>query len=295
MIYDVTHRTAYSYADRVDLAYHQLHLHPRAFRYQRVLGASIDIVPKPRRVVDYLDHFGNHISYVTLEEPHVEFEVTLHAAVDVAFPQALARCETPAWEVVAAALAGPAPEAPFDVAEFAQDSPLAPAVAELRDYAARFLRPGRPILPAVRDLTAAINADFAYDPTATDIATPIQEVIEARRGVCQDFAHVQVAALRSFGLAARYVSGYIRSGAPADPDTLIGGEASHAWISVWCGPAGWIDFDPTNDKIPTDEHVVVAWGRDFSDVSPIHGIILGGGAHTLDVAVTVVPKREAGR
>jgi transglutaminase-like putative cysteine protease len=176
-----------------------------------------------------------------------------------------------------------------EAGEFVFDSPLATPTAEIAAYAAPSFPPGRPLLEAALDLTSRIHRDFTFDPGATIVTTPLAEVMEQRRGVCQDFAHLEIAALRAMGLAARYISGYIRTYHTDSPD-LIGSDASHAWISVFCPEFGWIDLDPTNDLVVGDEHIVLAWGRDYGDISPVRGVMLGGGEHFLKVAVQVTPE-----
>ena len=187
-------------------------------------------------------------------------------------------------------LAGDGFPEPVEASEFVYDSPLVPAVEVLKAYGAKSFTSGRPILAAARELTSRIKADFEYHPGATDISTPLAEVFAGKAGVCQDFAHVEIAALRAHGLAARYVSGYIRTVHSKEEIALRGADASHAWVAVWCGEAaGWVQLDPTNDLIAKEDHVAVAWGRDFSDVSPLRGVILGGDSHSYGVAVTLVP------
>jgi len=159
----------------------------------------------------------------------------------------------------------------------------------LAEYTAPSFTKERPLLEAVADLTGRIHRDFTFDRTATTVATPLQTVFRTRRGVCQDFAHLEIACLRSLGLAARYVSGYLESVPPPDQPRLTGADASHAWVSVFCPPVGWVDVDPTNDVLADERHVTVAWGRDYGDVSPLRGVILGGGQHALHVGVSVVP------
>jgi transglutaminase-like putative cysteine protease len=169
------------------------------------------------------------------------------------------------------------------------DSPHVRTSAELQAYAAPSFPPGRPVLEAVRDLVTRIHQDFIYDATATEVSTPVATVLSARRGVCQDFAHVAIGCLRALGLAGRYVSGYLLTRPPPGRPRLVGADASHAWMATWVPRLGWVDFDPTNDLIAGQDHVTIAHGRDFSDVTPIRGIILGGGAHQLAVSVDVAP------
>src|SRR5260370_1030973 len=193
---------------------------------------------------------------------------------------------TPPWEQVRAALTGAALPEPVEASEFVYASPLVPAVEALRAYGAKSFTSGRPILAAARELTSRIKADFEYHPGATDISTPLGEGFAGKAGVCQDFAHVEIAALLAHGLAARYVSGYIRTVHSREEIALRGADASHAWVAVWCGEqAGWVQLDPTNDLVAKEDHVAVAWGRDFSDVSPLRGVILGGDSHSYGVAV----------
>ena len=214
----------------------------------------------------------------------------MRALIDVRFPDPPPADTTPPWEAVRDALSGNGFPEPVTASEFVYESPLVPLVDELRDYGAQSLLPGRPILEAARELTSRIRKDFTYNPGATDISTPLGQVFAGKAGVCQDFAHVQIAALRAHGLAAAYVSGYIRTVASKEEMALRGADASHAWVAVWCGAdAGWIHLDPTNDLVAREDHVVVAWGRDFSDVSPLRGVILGGDSHSYGVAVELVP------
>jgi transglutaminase-like putative cysteine protease len=286
--YAITHRSTYRYADPVDVANHILHLTPRETPRQRVLSAGIRIDPEEIGLHDEIDAFGNRATFLTIERQHRVFSAILRAEVDVA--KFVAPPATPAWDAIAAAVAAAASADPHGIFDYALASPRVRPLPAARAYAEPSFAPGRPILDAVRELTHRIRQDFTYDPGATDVATPVATVLRDRRGVCQDFAQVEIAALRAMGLAARYVSGYLKSsdvaGPPEGPDAdLRGADASHAWVGVWCGEAGWIDVDPTNDLIVSDGHAVLAWGRDYTDVSPVRGILLGGGPHDLDVAV----------
>jgi transglutaminase-like putative cysteine protease len=288
MIYAVSHRTIYSYGEPVDLAHHVLRLTPRSFAHQRVVEAAIAADPLPVGSRADVDHFGNAVSYLNIVESHERFVVEARCTVDVGFPPPPAH--SPPWEAVRDALAEDGFPADVEAAEFVHPTPLTPAIPAVAAYAAASFAPGRPLFDAARALTARIRADFAFDPHATDVTTPIAEVMEKRRGVCQDFAHVELAALRSLGLAARYVSGYIRTTPPQGGARRESADASHAWISVFCPGHGWVDLDPTNDLVVADEHVVLAWGRDYGDVAPIRGVILGGGRHRLDVDVRLEPR-----
>jgi len=288
--YQLTHRTSYAYGSSVDSAQHIAHLRPRAFRGQTVEAIGIETNPVPAMAVSHLDHFGNNIDIYRIDKPHTRFEIEVRAVLDVRFPDPPPAGETPPWEDLRAALSGGGFPLAVEASELVHESPLVPEVEALRDYAAPCFTPGRPILEAARELTSRIKDDFEYHPGATDISTPLDEVFTGKAGVCQDFAHVEIAALRAHGLAAGYVSGYIRTVRSKDEVGLRGADASHAWVAVWCGPeAGWVHLDPTNDLMAKEDHVVLAWGRDFSDVSPLRGVILGGDSHSYGVAVTLLP------
>ncbi|WP_368744627.1 transglutaminase family protein [Desertibaculum subflavum] len=290
MRYALRHLTRYAYGAPVDLGYHVLRMSPRETARQKVLSATLALAPQPSRDSGFIDHFGNAARHVVVEMPHSAFSATLEAVIEVARRGAGALPAGPSWEAVRDAMRDDGFPADPAVAEFCYASPLAPADEAAGAYAAACFPAGRPIVQALRDLTARIRRDFAYLPGATDITTPVAEVMAAKRGVCQDFTHVMIAGLRRLGLPARYVSGYLRTYPTADAHALRGADASHAWIGAWCGPEiGWLDFDPTNDLVVDQEHITLAWGRDFDDVSPLRGVILGGGTHGVEVAVTVTP------
>jgi len=290
MQYLLSHRTTYSYASSVDSAQHIAHLRARAFPGQTVTSIGITAHPAPSVTAQHVDHFGNLVDILRIDQPHQRFDIEVRAAVEVSFPVPPPAHATPPWEEIARALAGDGFPRPIEASEFVHDSPLVPIDPALAAYGAQSLTPGRPILAAARELTARITADFEYHPGATDISTPLDEVFAGKAGVCQDFAHVMIASLRAHGLAAAYVSGYLRTVQSADEIALRGSDASHAWVAVWCGEgAGWVHLDPTNDLVAHEDHVAVAWGRDFSDVSPLRGVILGGDRHVYSVDVTLVP------
>jgi len=291
MRYAITHRTTYLYDSPVDLADHVAYLRPRPFAGQTVLRCDLRVVPEPTRLMSHRDHFGNAVDVFRIETEHEALEVTMHAEIEVDLPAPPA---TPAWETVRDDLNVAFP-AGVEAAEFVHPSPLVKSAPEALSYVRPSVTPGRPILDLALDVTRRIKRDFVYAPGSTDIATPLAEVFEGRRGVCQDFAHVQIASLRALGLPAAYVSGYIRTHRRAGAEDLRGADATHAWVAVWWGrEAGWVHLDPTNDLMARDEHVVLAWGRDFADVSPLRGIILGGGEHSYSVAVEVKPLAATG-
>jgi transglutaminase-like putative cysteine protease len=289
MRYRVRHETSYAYAQPVDLGRHMLHLTPRALPWQRVVSAGLSADPLPTRRDDGVDHFGNAVTWMALDQPHAAFRLTLEAVVEVAFPAPPPAEATPAWEQVAAiALEGGA--AGWEAAEFAFGSPLAPADAGAGAYAAASFPPGRPVLAGLLDLMGRIRREFAFRPGVTTISTPVARVLAQRAGVCQDFTHLMIAGLRALGLPARYVSGYLRTRPPPGQGPRQGADQSHAWVGAWLGPEhGWVDLDPTNDLVVHDEHVVLAWGRDYSDISPVRGVILGGGSHSVSVGVDLAP------
>jgi transglutaminase-like putative cysteine protease len=287
LIYAVRHRSSYAYQETVDLSDHLLHLTPRRLPWQRVIETSLRTEPATPSVAHDVDYFGNAVSFLSLPRPHDHLVIEMSARVEVTARPAFDPAASPPWESVRDALDGGGFPADVAATEFAGDSPLAPAGREFAAYAAPSFPPGRPLLEAVLDLTRRIHREFTFDPHATELATPLTEIIETQRGVCQDFAHAEIAALRSLGLAARYVSGYIRTyPAPGRP-RLVGADASHAWASVYCPGLGWIDVDPTNDLVVGEEHITLAWGRDYGDVSPVRGVILGSGEHSLAVSVDV--------
>jgi transglutaminase-like putative cysteine protease len=288
--YQLSHRTSYTYASSVDSGHHIAHLRARDFAGQKVTDISIETNPAPAMAVQHVDHFGNLIDIYRIDKPHTRFDIEVRATVEVRLPDPPPAAATPPWEEIRTALIGDGFPVPVEASEFVHESPLLPEVDALKAYGARSFTPGRPILAAARELTQRIKADFEYHPGATDISTPLAEVFAGRAGVCQDFAHVEIAALRAHGLAARYVSGYLRTVRSKDEVALRGADASHAWVAVWCGEAaGWVHLDPTNDLVAKEDHVAVAWGRDFADVSPLRGVILGGESHSYGVAVTLIP------
>lgn len=292
--YRIVHETEYRYSSSVSVSRQAMHLAPRACARQLTLGHRLTIDPLPTYRQECVDCFGNPLTRIEIDHPHrallvvAESEVTIAARGGLRDP-----ADSPAWEAVAAHHAyhgGRAPDAAvLEACRFRADSPFVRAGAELIDFAQPFFTPGTPLLVAVRRLMDAIHRQFRFDTEATQIATPLLEVLARRRGVCQDFAHLMIGCLRALGLPARYVSGYLLTAPPPGQPRLIGADASHAWISVHCPRNGWVDFDPTNDVLPDLGHVTIAWGRDFGDVSPLRGVILGGGAHELDVRVTMTP------
>lgn len=287
MRYRVRHLTVYDYGEPVLLSHHAAHLRPRQVFSQTYDKVRLTIRPNPAVLKDgQLDYFGNPTTFFTVQDSHSKLEIEASFEVETApAPHCLGG---PAWDQVRADLAAGTLPVVAEAMDFLFPSPLVPALAEAAEYAAPSFPPGRPLPQAALDLTGRIFRDFTFDPVATHVGTPLATVFAQRRGVCQDFAHVGIACLRAMGLAARYVSGYIRTIAPPGKEKLVGADASHAWMSVFVPGWGWLDLDPTNDKPAGEDHVVVAWGRDYDDVSPIKGVVLGGGDHAVHVAVDVV-------
>jgi len=299
-LYHITHETRYEYAAKVVHSHQLLHLVPRPAPYQQCLEHTLQIAPGPTYRRDEFDAFGNPVTRVEFQSPHRELRVRTEMTVEVHPRPAVLADETHPWERVASNLAytghWPA-RANLDICRFRHESPYVRVKRAFTDFGAACFAPGKPVLSCASDLMRTLHRDMRYAPGETDVSTPLMEVLEKRHGVCQDFAHLMIACLRSRGLAARYVSGYIHvrpaaadsTGAADVAEPLIGGGASHAWVAVYSPPFGWIELDPTNNTWVGVEHVAVAWGRDFGDVSPLRGIILGGGSHRLAVNVTVEP------
>ena len=294
MIYEVSHRTTYSYSHGVSISHHLLHLSPRLTPSQIPQRHTLLVQPTPTVMKNAADYFGNPTTYITIEEAHSELSILARSTVEVFAPPDVEPWTTPAWEQVAQMLAGSTDADILDAYQFAFDSPYSSAASDaVRDYASASFTAGRPVLDAAIDLMHRIYTDFKYEGGVTDISTPVETVLREKRGVCQDFAHLQISCLRSMGVPARYVSGYILTHPPEGEEKLVGADASHAWLSVWVPGTGWIDLDPTNDQVPSIEHVTVAWGRDYADVSPINGLVVGGGEHEIEVAVDVSPAEPA--
>lgn len=297
MVLEIVHETHYDYAAPVSLAHHMTHLQPLEDSQQQLLAFELEVDPAPAQYHDSRDAMGNPQRHFSLVLPHDRLRVRASSCVRVQ-PRfgGLRPALSPAWDAVAESLRYVARAPLRPECEFAMPSPYVPRLEVLRDYAAPSLPPGRPVAEAALELMHRIHADYAYESDSTEIDTPLADVVAHRRGVCQDFAHLMAGALRMWGLPARYVSGYLLTHAPEGGAALLGADASHAWVQVWCpgtpgvpiggAGAGWLDLDPTNDLVPGTGHVRLAVGRDYSDVAPLRGVIRGGGgSHTLSVAV----------
>lgn len=293
MKYTVLHRTTYEYESPVLHGRHVIRQRPRPLPFQTVASSVLRVDPRPVWSRQATDYFGNLVDYIEVIEPHDRLEVDTVSVVSVGrrpVDEGLPLFRQ-TWEAARDRIA--ADTQLFDAREMCLDSPLVKRQEALVAFAKDSFEPGRGLLEAVVAFNRMMHEEFTYDPHVTDVATPIDVVLKERRGVCQDFAHVAVGALRSLGLAARYVSGYLETQPPPGKPRLVGADASHAWASVLVPDYGWVSFDPTNGVLPGERHVVAAWGRDFSDVSPLRGVVLGGGRHTLAVGVDVAPEKPA--
>jgi transglutaminase-like putative cysteine protease len=286
--YSIRHRTTYDYEGEVVHAHQLLHLAPRTCERQTVLRHALEIIPAAASCSSQTDAFGNPVTRLEFDRPHKRLEVV--AELDVELRTLAAPTELgEGWEAVRERLAyhaTPLDAAPLDAERFRLQSPYVRLKTAFADYAEDCFPSGAPILAAATELMTKIHREFAYSPGDTSIGTPLLHVLERKRGVCQDFAHLMIACLRSLGLAARYVSGYLRTTRKDKDPALVGSDASHAWVSVYCPPLGWIDLDPTNGVVVDGDHVTIAWGRDFGDVSPLRGVLFGGGRHTVAVEVS---------
>ena len=289
--YRVRHQTVYHYGGDVAHSHQLLHLSPRDLANQFCHSRSIALDPEPSTRREDTDAFGNLVTRLEYDLPHDRLEVLAEVGVEVRKARDVTDAESAAWEEVRGALnysGRPMSAVHLDACRFRMESSFVRIKQTFSDYGEDCFAQGRPLLLAAEDLMHKIHRDFSYTPGATNVSTRVSEVFTARRGVCQDFAHVMLACLRSRDLAARCVSGYLRTTPQPGSDAgLLGADASHAWVSVFCPPHGWIDFDPTNDVRVGTGHIVIAWGRDFGDVSPLRGIIVGGGRHRLSVRVSV--------
>ncbi|MEL6196305.1 MAG: transglutaminase family protein [Pseudomonadota bacterium] len=290
MLYEVRHRTTYRYAARAAFSQHLLRLTPRDTDCQRVLDSRIDITPRVEPMATQQDLFGNTEHVATMTRAHDELTITAVSRVERQDPSQFIFEAGAPWERVRDQVLGhgnmpPVPEA----APFVFPSAMTGGNGDILDYSVKSLRPGRPLLAAAAELCARIHRDFEYEPGSTGADTHPRDSFAARRGVCQDFAHVMLACLRSLRVPARYVSGYLRTVPPQGQERLQGADASHAWVSVWDPVFAWVDFDPTNDVVPGLDHITLAWGRDFRDVSPVSGLVVGSGSQALSVGVDVIP------
>lgn len=310
MRYRITHTTLYHYSQAVGLCQNEARLQPRDFWRQASQSSYFEIEPKPTDFIERVDFFGNRVAYFAIEQAHTQLKVTCISEV-IVFPKQvnLNLNNSPSWESAVTqlqelplqtqmqsqqgqlqqqSLSHPKNLELLEARQYLLDSPMIITSPELKAYAQSSFVAKRPLVEVVTDLMRRIYNDFTYDPTFTTIATPLSEVLKHRRGVCQDFAHLAIACLRCFGIAARYISGYIQTVTEPGKTRLVGADASHAWFAAYIPEIGWLEFDPTNNTLPNDQHITLGWGRDYADVTPLKGIAFGGGQHTLSVSVDVL-------
>ena len=285
MRYRVIHRTTFKYRHPVTVGKHVACLCPRTLPEQHVVESQLHIEPVPATMTERTDYFGNLLYFFTVQEPHKELVVETRSEVNVKAKRRPSSVESISWEQAVEQVQVDQSAAGLDAFQFRFESPRIKPRPEFAGYAAESFTAGRPMREALLELTARIHRDFKFDSKVTNVRTTPEEVFRKKRGVCQDFAHFQIACLRALNISARYVSGYLRTYPPVGQPRLVGADASHAWLSAYCPGVGWMDVDPTNNLEPSDEHVTIGWGREYGDVSPLYGVIQGGGAHTLTVSV----------
>ncbi|MFH2131602.1 MAG: transglutaminase family protein [bacterium] len=287
MNYRITHKTTYTYSEQASISQNELFLHPRGTATQSITQSNLVILPNPQYKRQRTDYFGNITDVFMVQQPHSELTMTVTSLVGTTVPTTPLPSGTPPWETVVPRLIAHAQPGELDAYQFVFVSPLTLINSDIRDYARVSFPSGIPVLEGAMDLMRRIFTEFSYDKSATTVDTPVAQLLAEKKGVCQDFAHFGISCLRSLGLAARYVSGYMETMPPPGKPKLIGADASHAWLSVFIPDAGWVDLDPTNNLIPGERHITVAWGRDYGDVTPVKGVVMGGGTHTLSVMVDV--------
>ena len=287
--YRVVHETLYDYGDDVVSSQNEAHLLPRELPTQVPKHIELRVDPTPDSVRWHRDYFGNDSVFFALQTPHRRLAIRTESEVRVEPAPPFDPARSSPWEEVVHRVRSARSAEGLEALEYVFDSPFVPTLEALAAYARPSFPPGRPLAEAALDFSHRIHTDFTYDPGATTLDTPVEEALRERHGVCQDYSHVMIGALRSLGLPARYVSGYLASARAPSENDLIGAEASHAWVATWCPNLGWIAVDPTNDMPAGDRHIVLAWGRDYDDVSPVKGVTLGGGSHGVEVIVKVRP------
>jgi len=286
--YTIQHKTAYAYLEPVSLCHNIARLVPRNTREQTCTNTHIHISPKPERINEYEDFFGNKVIYFSIEKEHHELTVQVTSEVERNVSDQIKGCNYPntSWEEAGMAIASGQNDN-LDTRQYIFETPMTARDEQILHYAMESFIPERSLFEATLDLTQRIFRDFEYKPGHTTVATSLGELMKERKGVCQDFAHLAISCMRSVGIPARYISGYIETLSPQGAEKLIGVDASHAWFSVYIPESGWTDFDPTNNCLVSDQHITIGWGRDYSDIAPLEGIILSSGSHELTVSVDV--------
>jgi transglutaminase-like putative cysteine protease len=291
--YRVTHETAYRYSSSLISSRQIAYLSPRQTSWQQVLSHRLDVQPTPAERAEGIDYFGNSYSRIVIDEPHDALIVRAESEVVIASYAPQPDADSPPWESALLPAGAWRPGMDLDVEQYRMASPAVPLLKAARDYASASFVNDRPWVAALLDLTQRIRKEFEYEPGVTTVTTGVEEVLEHRRGVCQDFAHLMISCLRTYGLPARYVSGYVLNQPKDGEDGMTGADASHAWVASHCPELGWVAFDPTNGKIADTEFVTLGWGREFHDVSPLRGVVRGAATQKLAVAVSVVPIESA--
>jgi len=289
VIYDILHRTSYVYQNSASFSQHLLRLTPRSAVDQRAVASEIRVRPEPETLGRDVDMFGNIEHVATVREPHDTLEVVARSRVERLPREELIPNASAPWEAARDAALGVGGRPAMEAAPFAFPTAMTDADSAIEDYAKISLTPGRPVLAAAYELTERIYHDFEYAPGVTEADTQPAEAFAVGKGVCQDFAHLMLAALRAYRVPSRYVSGYLRTTPPEGQKRLQGADASHAWIAVWDPVFGWVEFDPTNNAMPGRDHIALAYGRDYTDVAPVSGLVIGAGAQRLNVSVDVIP------
>ncbi len=287
MKYRIIHKTTYRYSEPASLSHNELYLRPRGGAWQWVHQSQLQVEPSPQYLHQRIDYFGNTASLFVVQQPHDALVMTAESVVETAPPSVPSALASPPWETVARRLAVHDRSDELEAFQFVFESPLITISDHVDAYARASFPPQQPVLAGAVDLIKRVYTDFTYDKSATTVDTPVDRVLADRKGVCQDFTHLTIGCLRSLGLAARYVSGYLETQPPPGKPKLVGADASHAWLSLFIPDMGWVDLDPTNNLIPGERHITLAWGRDYGDVSPVKGVVMGGGTHNLSVMVDV--------
>lgn len=291
MIYHLKHRTTFEYSDEVNFVYNTLRLRPRDLPWQQVSSSKISVFPEPVVLSQRTDYFGNTVTFCSIEEKHAEMAVLIESVIDVQ-PRPEPKLDGVPWDTVREHLRIDKSTEGLDAFQFCFNSPGVQRFSETKEYCQASCIPTASAHQVAIDLMHRIHSEFSFDPTATTVSTPVLEVMDKRAGVCQDFAHLMISCLRSVGIAARYNSGYIQTTPPPGQPRLEGADASHAWVGVYCPTNGWLDLDPTNDKLANEQFVTIGWGRDYQDVSPVSGVMLGGGDHVVRAEVDMIPETE---
>lgn len=291
MIYHLRHLTSFRYTQPVTFVYNTLHLKPRELPWQKVQSFQLEIEPDPVVQTERLDYFGNTATFFMIQTPHDAMKVLTKSVIEV-LPRPLVGPIGIPWDNARQAMRTDTSANGLDAYQYSFASAYAKPMAEARAYALPSCRPGLSIHAVATDLMQRIDTDFTFDPKATTVATPVLEVLQNRRGVCQDFAHLMISCLRSIGIAARYMSGYIQTLPPEGQPRLAGADASHAWVAAYCPQAGWLELDPTNNQTADEQYITLGWGRDYYDISPAKGVLFGGGKHTVHAQVDMIPETE---